>query len=316
MSNKEQRESAAGYHYYETFTQCPRKGYLRYILGLKPQYTSQHLIFGGAMHEAIGWYYTNRNGLPPNELIDGAQQKLHDEIVAQREKYEKEEQFEENLEKGEVMLNTWHNTWYQHDRENYELVEVEKQYNVYVGPNEEFIFTARPDRIMRDPLNGRYYVFDVKTTGWSVPGTYASVDCQDQMTSYLWILQRSHPDWVIAGAVPDIIYKRKSVVKAERPGLIYRSKDAIIQFEMGLYGKILEVSQKYQSLDDFPAEVLFPRNGAQCAKFGCEYNLICRTHIRDDLPLGFERDEWTDEMEVLRNFNGVNALYKEFTNGT
>ena len=71
---------------------------------------------------------------------------------------------------------------------------------------------------------------------------------------------------------------------------------------MNMVGLIMEISSKVDSLKIYPSELLFPRHGAFCGMFGCEYESICRLKNGgvDDIPLGFEKDSWVERDENLK----------------
>lgn len=286
----QRRESEAGFHLYSKYRECARQWWLRYGLGIAPDKPGKALIFGGVMHEAIEAYYVKHKRSLPDTI-----QTFKEILAGRQSEYEDSEVFAEDLDMGPRFLAEWHKTWGEYDKGTYDLVEVETPYRLKLGPNDEFDFTVRVDRVMREKASKRYVVFDTKTTRWSIDGTMKSVDFQDQMTAYLWALRKAHPDWVVTTAVPDIIYARGKVTTAARPGEIYRSNYALSQFEMGMYGTILEITSKMGNLDEVPDEILFPRNGAQCAKFGCEFADICRTQVTSStMPLTFHRDPWKE----------------------
>lgn len=290
------RESKAGGHFYGTYKSCPRMFFLRYVLGFQPEFTRKALIFGGAMHTAIENYYLcfERELQPTVEAFEK-------DLFYRQEEYELGTEYEEDLRCGKLFLTEWHETWKEHDLKRYRLIEVEQPYEIPLGPEEEFIFTLRVDRIMQDTYSDEYFVFDTKTTRWSVFGTMKSVEADDQMTSYIWAVRKAHPDWHVESAVVDIIYGRGRKVEAQRPGVVIRDKYALAQYEAGLYGTISEVSAKVKALDDVPSEVLFPRNGSHCAKFGCDFAPVCRNRAEfDRVPPGFVRDSWLEGEEAKR----------------
>jgi len=292
---EKRRESPSGWHYYALYKSCPRKWYLKYILGLRPNFTKPPLIFGGAMHEAVDAYY--KAGF----AIDTLMETFQNELYARKEEYEKPMDFVDDLEKGHIMLDTWASTWRTYDMEEIEIIETEKQYEILLGPEEsQYVFTVRPDRVIRRKSDGRIVIPDVKTTGYSVDKSIQNAKMDDQLTSYVWAWNKTHPGDKCDCAQVDVIYKRKSVSKAERSEDIIIGDFAQMQFEMGLYGLITEITQKALSLDTYPWPLLFPRNGRECGLFGCEYEPICRQNITPDTPVvGFTKDPWVEVDEAI-----------------
>ena len=136
---------------------------------------------------------------------------------------------------------------------------------------------------------------DTKSTGWSLDMVFKSNALNDQITSYIWGVNKKHPEWKIDTAQIDCSYGRKTKFESQIGMEIYRSKSDLAQFEMSLYGLILEVSQKYKSLSKYPWPLLFPRNGGNCFKFNkpCSYSKVCRMNIPiGKVPPGFKLDPW------------------------
>ena len=307
VKEEKRRESPSGFHFYSLYRECPRKHFIKYGLGFVPQFTGKALIFGGSVHEAIAYYYNNWT-VPADTLINRTLKAFEKDLLSRKDEYENPADYEDDLIRGPVLLNEWHRTWYKYDKKNYRLVEVENQRQVPLGPNDEFILTVRPDRVFEEKSSKLKIVPDVKTTGYSIDASFKTAEAQDQMTSYLWALDKMEPKWRMGECFIDILFVRKSRAKnpkslygepkAERPGTIYRDADALDQFELGLFGTIMEVSQKYENLPDFHPEILFPRNGKDCSMFTCPYADICRTHLdKADLPTGFTRDPWAEKQK-------------------
>lgn len=285
------RESRAGGHYYGSYLDCPRKWYLKYYCEIAPRYISRHLIFGGVIHQAFEAYW--RAGRDMTKGIEVFLSSLEE----RRLEYEKVTDFDEDRNRGPMMLAVWEQTWGDYDRENYEFVEAEQQYVMHVGPEGEFEFTIRPDLVKRDKRNNAYIIVDYKTTGYSVSKAFQAAEMNDQVTSYVWAVRTNHPEWEVPHAEIDVLYNRGQKIEAERPGAIYRTEEHLRQFEVGLVGTITEVTQKVKALDDgYPEGLLFPRNGRMCGLFGCEYEKICRTKVeRGVVPPGFVHDVWDNE---------------------
>jgi hypothetical protein len=60
-------------------------------------------------------------------------------------------------------------------------------------------------------------------------------------------------------------------------------------------GTMQELTSKVMALDKLPPQLLFPRHGRNCMKWGCEYEQICRTRPEAKFtPPGFVKDELID----------------------
>lgn len=308
MAEPTMREGPAGYHYYKLDSDCPRKWYLKYRLGLQYEFTGSPLILGGAIHEGARVYYEN------NYNIEKALERFAEVLTQRHGEYEHPNDYDTDLEDGLAMLRKWDETWGAYDQEHYEILEVEKEHSFRIGPNEDFLFVIRPDRIVKDRETGMYYVVDLKTTRWGISQMATAVERDDQMTAYVWGARKAYPDLEIEAAFPDIVYKRSSVVKAERPGKIVLTKYDFLSFELNMVGRIAMLSQRIQGLEHFPNELLFPRNGSLCSRFGCEYLPICRKAVGpEEIPLGYTRDPWVLENAQLPALMDFNLTPKEAT---
>jgi len=283
------RESPSGYHYYALFKECPRKWYIKYVLGLAPIFTAPPLIFGGAIHEAVAKYYQEDFNI--DSIIDA----FTAELTARKDEYESQAKFLEDYERGQVMLDTWVSTWRDVDRQMYDILEVEKQYTIKIGPEGgEFDFTIRPDRVVRRRDDNVILLPDVKTTGWSVDKTMAGARRDDQLTSYVWGYNKTHEEKAEAAMV-DVMYTRGKVSDAQRSEDIFITSFAQKQFEMGLYGLISDITAKVMALSEYPWPLLFPRNARVCDRFGCEHESICRENIKPgEVPEGYRKDPWVE----------------------
>jgi len=280
-----------GFHFYNLYLDCPRKWYLKYVNGLQPEEKSPSLIFGSAFHEGKAVYW--ENGYDGDGFLEVFQRELREHA----HEYMDQGVFQKDLQKGLRMIDDWLSTWDDENRERYKPLEVEQEYQIPIGPNGEFIFTIRPDVVLKDLKAGTIIIEDTKTTGWSVELVQKTNELADQLTSYIWGVRKMHPEWNLEHARLDISYARQSKIASHRTIPLYRSKGELAVFEMNLYGIILEVSQKYKSLAKYPWPLLFPRNGNQCWKFNreCEYARICRMNIPiGQVPPGFTLDPWAE----------------------
>lgn len=301
----ERRESSSGFHFYNLYLDCPRKWYLKYVNGLKPLVTSPPLLFGNAFHEAKALYWGK------NFNADGMIKEFDKILGELKDQYEDVEKYKDDLSRGHRMIDNWLFTWHDENQERYKVLEVEKEYSILIGPDGNFIFTVRPDVILKDKKFGKNIIEDTKSTGWSLDMTFKTNELGDQLTSYIWALNKVHPEWKIETARIDCSYARGKKVESQRGLEVYRSKQDLATFELSLYGLILEVSQKYKSLSKYPWPLLFPRNGGQCYKYNkpCEYAKICRMNIPiGTVPPGFKLDSWASLDEDMKKAQGSFSL--------
>ena len=314
-----QRESPAGYHFYWSYLNNPREWYLKYVIGLKPTYTAPALIQGGAMHHA--WDVYHRAGMDAGTLIPAFTQ----EVEARRGEVESEEAFEKVMRVGSVMLDHWLFETAPQYAERFEVLESEQPYEFHIGPSHSFLFTVRPDVIVRDKRTGRVHVVDRKTSSWGLQAPIKQAQCEDQITSYIWAMRKAHPDWNVQDAMIDVVFVRENKTGMGSPQAcisdpIYRSKTALLIFELNIVGLIAEITQKVQALrSGIPWPLLFGIDGRADGIFGSPYHDLMRTDIRptDPVPPGFVRDDWTGPLDDLiavasiQDFDGFRTLTQE-----
>ncbi len=289
------RESPSGYHYYSLYRDCPRKWALKYVYGLSPRYTAVPLIRGGILHDATEVYYAN------DWSLEKALEEVDRQFTLRTPEFEDKAEIPKIRDDVRAMLREWHETFHT-DRDSYDLLEVEVPHEFRIGPERDFLFTVRMDRVFLDRESRTLVIRDTKTTGWSIGKTFHNAEQEDQMTAYLWAGRHLWPKRATQVVELDVIYRRGKKTEAQRCGPIYRTALDLGRFELELYGLINEVTQKYLALEHLPEPMLFPRSGRTCGLFGCEYEAICRSNIHiGDVPIGYHRDPWieTETQETL-----------------
>jgi len=151
--------------------------------------------------------------------------------------------------------------------------------------------TVRPDVVVREKSTGTVYAFETKTTSRSIPEMARSVACQQQVDAQLlgirgWMKDRGMDPNTLGGVIPDIVYARQSVHRAERTSPINRSSKELADSQLSFAGLFSEIGQKLATLEagQMPPEALFDRNGSWCAQFGCEYEQICHARFTSAPP--------------------------------
>ena len=299
------RESPSGFSFYSTYKSCNRLFYLKYVNGLQPLVKAPPLTFGSAFHDAKKLYWEG----PYN--ADGMIKEFEDSLLSMKDEYEDVEKYKDDLSRGRRMIDNWLYTHHDENQERYVPLAVEQQYDILLGPNKDFLFTIRPDVILKDKKFGKNLIEDTKSTGWSLDMVFKTNALNDQLSSYIFGVRKVHPEWRIETARIDCSYARGKKVESQRGMEIYRSKGDLAVFEMGLYGIILEVSQKYKSLSKYPWPVLFPRNGGHCYKYNkpCPYSDICRMNIPiGTVPPGFKLDPWASLENDMKKAQGSFSL--------
>jgi hypothetical protein len=276
----------SGFHFLNIFQQCPWSWYLKYVVGFSPVFVSKFLSFGTAVHAALEEFYTSmRDGLPCS--ADMLVEVGYDALCKEKPRYAKQEVFLEDVERMPPMLRTWHANFAESDMRDYDVVEIEAEHEFEVPLG--FCMTVRPDVVLRERVTKRFVVLEHKTTSRSVSGMAHSVNCTLQPDAQiLGLAPALGVDASQIVVVPNILYKNKSVVKAERPMVISRSKRELLDAALNFACLFVDTTQRVSALDDpdYVPELLFPRNGAWCGNgMSCDFADVCRQRFtRDNAP--------------------------------
>lgn len=276
-----ERESKSGFHFYTLYQSCPRRFWFKYILKWETDKTAPALLFGQAMHHSVAEFYKKSIDIIDHFVI---------QLTERKDLYEDNTVYIKDLDRGQGLLDIWMINWGLDWKEREEMIEVEKEFSVKIG---NFDFTGRLDGVFRDKKTGRRFIRELKTTSYSVMGSYWNLFYSDQPTAYVFARNKEHPHERIDEVQPDILYNKGRVFKAERPPNITRTSQDLEEFELGMLGIITEITQKVKSLSEFKSIQLFPRRG-NCDGDGfytCPYRKICRSNIDVNyVPYGFHKE--------------------------
>ena len=270
--------SSVGHHFVQAYRDCPRRWFLRYELGIESRFTKRALTFGLAWHKAIETFYT-QSDLEPlkvgRELLEAA-----------GSKYEYSEDFETDHERIEPMLKTWIESVGGPVLAEYEVLSLEETMTVEL-PN-GMVYTGRSDEIVRSKDRGVVLICEHKSTTFSLGEMERTVFLGDQLPSYMVLFKSSHPELAdqLAGALLDVTYMRGSKIQSRASGLYFDESDCA-RLVLNVTGQLTELSQKLSAVREGVSDaLLFPRNGAACSRFKCEYEPVCRRFIdrTSDLP--------------------------------
>jgi hypothetical protein len=278
------KASRAGFHFLSTYQGCRWKWYINHYRHIKPLKVSRYLTFGSAFHAAKEAFYRGEVTNAEDFVYTGTVV-----LVAERDAYEKSDQYEEDIVKMRVMASKWWETFAADELATYDILAIEEEMNINLPGG--FVMTVRPDVVVRERTTGIVYAFETKTTSRSIPEMARSVACQQQVDAQLlgikgWMTARGMDISTLGGVIPDIVYSRQSVCRAERTTPINRSVKELADAQLSFSGLFAEIGQKVQALDakEMPPEALFDRNGAWCSQFGCEYEQICRARFTTPPP--------------------------------
>lgn len=280
------RESHTGVHYIEQFMKDPYDFYLKYVRGLKPLKTKPALIKGGIIHTAIEAAYTFADR-------QAAKKTLAALFKHRRAEYAEAEQHTKDWQDSQAMLNCWLDTWLDFDLATYHILHLEEQFELPLPNN--MLITVKPDIIVQRRSDGEVRALDHKTTGYSLPGAHQNLAASHQASAYNWALHKLYPNNRIAGLESDVIYKRQSVVKAQRPGLIQRTEWFLSSWEINMCSWLEEIGRRVALLSDgYPPDYCFPRGESYWLS---DYDDIYWSPLPEDgsPPYGYEIDAWASE---------------------
>lgn len=288
MTSKARGPSAAGNHYVNLYQCCPRKFYLRFILGWEPRFLSPALLNGLAFHGAKALYYETRSKARALSALA-----LH--FASEAKRYEKAEDLSLARTRLPTMISTWIARFGEKDLSRYKILEVEHEHEIALLGG--FVFTVRLDALVRD-RDGNYLILETKTSSWRPELTEVEVANGEQSTAYIaavCAIKNVPPSRVFL--LPDIIsWPRASVNVAQlscyRGELVQRDEAALDQWKLGVSNIMAEISQKAAALHSCSPYALFPRNTQWCTSFAhpCEYIHVCRREVEVGVPSGFSRD--------------------------
>lgn len=271
MPEPKRSESAAGFHFYSKYMNCPRSWYIQYVLGLVTAKTPKALPFGGAIHHALHTFRVERRA-KLKTLLDAFVRYMLDS----RDEYADDDEYQQDLMgRGPIMLQEWYDQIGLTFHDHYRVVEAEQEWVVELYSGDKI--TVRLDSIIQQLITQANYIIETKTSSWSQTGAAEGVIEGDQASTYLLAAERVRPDLRIQGVIPEILYNKGKVTKVSWFEIIYRSQEELRDWEDQLVGLVSEVSQKRAALGDYPLGQLFPRNPVGCSyAHRCSYPQLCR----------------------------------------
>lgn len=289
-----QKESSAGFHFYNLHQCCQRKFYIKYICRLTPMFVAPPLVQGSAFHEAKEVYYKT-----------GVTKKAVDVAVAFIKKNQSTLEFKEDYDKilyrVPILILRWIERFGEYDRKIYKFVAIERHFKVvlpHVDGVPDITVTIKPDAIVQEKGSKDIYIMETKTSGFQIETTNMGVQTGDQATSYIYAVQKNLKKEV-RGVIPDIAYWNKNAksednIQIVRGDIVIRKDRDLEVWEKSVRQEFLEISQKVEALKKgYDEDALFRRNTFYCMSYGkpCEFANICRMPLKPgmDLPYGFAR---------------------------
>ena len=323
--------SLVGNSYLTTWAQCPRKWFNSFYRpfegseGIRPRFTSEHLLKGGTFHEGIAALYLSgcRDGEDTGEWdLDEAISVLEFHHSKQETSYENQQKFEDDLQLTRSMLTAYYSEFglgsgqqdfpvirVLHDGNGEPLVE--RDFTVDLGYG-GYVYTCRADLLILH--HGYPKVMEHKT---SAPGIWAnkrveSIQFDSQFTGEIFVLKALFPDEILEGALVNVVIKggrskialrasttrdlndlrtfRKSTID-----ILQQIDGAVARFQSDLHrGVGVE-----QAIDAH-----FPDHGERttaCNNYGgCEFQPLCRNKGRVENVLRTFRPRTRVEVDEAR----------------
>jgi hypothetical protein len=262
-----------GYTFFSTYQICQRQFYFKYVLRWELDAKNDKMKWGNVLHEALCQLTRAGTGADVVQIYDTLckEEDLHDVDLINR---------------GMELLHIWIDEYLPIDLKK-TWVTLDELMGVQI---DDFLFLAKPDRVLFNREQGKVEIFEVKTTQYSVAVIMENLQRTDQTTAYIWAWNKLFPDKKVNSAIPEVLYSRGSVNRVERGTPIYRSDYDLHRFENVIKALIYEIKYKAEQKD--PELFHHKVSCTEGSNFGCPYVDICRhKHTRTEPPIGFHLRE-------------------------
>lgn len=244
---------------------CPRKFFYTYVLGWKPDFPSNDLIFGESVHKAFDSIY-NSNSLASESLVEGFNAFLR----CYRKAFD---EGTDGLFKAKCpdaafeMIGKYANE-YQDDLQNYKTIATEISGSVPVSLTPDRRLHFRLDRVSQDLRDGKIVNFEIKTTSLNLSDVWQwQWELDNQIGVYTHALYCFYPREQVKGAIVDGVSFRqlKSGFSINFKRVPIQKSDAQMQFWLWEINDLIDrVEWEYQRLDSCsendPVLQCFPRD--------------------------------------------------------
>jgi hypothetical protein len=268
-----------GYTYITTYQTCRRMFYFRYILRWESVEKNEKMIWGSILHAMTGLLTYNRLALHRETDL----RKEYDALI-------KSEGLTNTqlINAGWSLLTEWKETYLPMD-DDCEVCLIDELVGFDI---DGFLFYIKPDRVLFNRRTQMVKMFELKTTGYSLPVVMGKVRETDQSTAYIWGWNQRFPQTLVKYLIPEVLYAKGNVIRISRGDPIYRNQTELIRFENDLRLWISEITQRVNNPD--PRYFQKRWTCMEGSAFKCEYASICpQVHDPGDIPPGFRLREIT-----------------------
>ncbi|MEW6557193.1 MAG: PD-(D/E)XK nuclease family protein [Elusimicrobiota bacterium] len=293
----------------ELFKECRLKYKFAYLDLLTPKVPSSKLFLGAGIHEGLKAYYSNQKDL------DTAKKSFANYVNTQIKDIENQieltdEQLEEITQANKLGLSMLE----EYDKfakvqDDFEIVFPEKEFLVPVitpfgHKSTKFMFAGKVDGLVKK--NNAYWLMEHKTTSSVSSGYLSNLVLDEQVTAYIWALQKQE-NIEIVGCIYNIIRKQLPSPKVKNPIVyreqVYRSQKDIADFQTQLHRICLEISH--------PAIYRHPTD--DCS-WKCAYRTLC-IEDTDEARMQFRiKEKINEELKTISPDKNQGAE-KEETDG-
>jgi hypothetical protein len=277
MSNEkiEKGPSDSGFHFLLNYLRCQE--YFRWgtVEGLEPTHTPHQLLYGTAMHYAMETWFRNigKGAITQLDKSTDAFEKAMEEIESD---FQDEQSFNDSMAKGRSLIPVYTSN-YVHDEDSWEVLKLpDGRECIELSLAMEFpggdALTGRIDLVMRNKGSGKVYIWDHKTTSWSISQLSRTLMVGDQSTSYISLWQQNFPNIPIEGVIFNVLYYNRGKMDFARP-VIEKTQEDIDRFSMDAEYLLNEIATKSGD-----PEARWVRNTAACYLYNrpCPYLDLCQ----------------------------------------
>lgn len=263
--------SESGFHFLMDYLKCRQYFYWRYVKKLTPIKKAGPLIFGTAIHAGLENYYKELKENPSptvlhrQGMIERAISTFEKNMKRDKDEYQREEYFNLDYVRGQNLLERYF-LKYPIEPFTVEDIEFPLQYTFPSGD----VFTGRID--LKIKQNGKYYIVDHKTTGWSMSSLGRSLGVSDQATGYILMDRIIHPDKPANGMIFNVLRNVKGVYDYGRLLVVKAPRD-LERFKEDIGDLLQEISEKLTNPNTH-----WIKNTYACFSFGrpCPYLELCQ----------------------------------------
>ena len=304
----------------KSFISCPRKFMYEHVFGWRPEYPSNHLVFGSSLHLALE--YLLINGYTPENVI--AAHTLFEDDYRKTYGCETDDIFEPKTPiNAFFVLVEYAKTW-ANDLEIYDVLYTEIGGSVSIGEDRDIHF--KMDSVLRHKPSGKIISLDHKTAS-SFYGWDAQFGLSLQTGTYTHVLNCLFEADQVQGVVYNGLQMAKSVkgwaslknnepLKVKSPIDFMRVNASKNKHQMNVW--LWTINNIYESImleyaalaahdRDYSVLRAFPMREVACQSYGrlCEYHDFCMSWPNPlarayEPPLGFKQEWWNPVEEPVK----------------